>query len=210
MNVDSTMSATAESLLQQVATGNRGALNRLLDDYRPVLRRMVELRLDGRMRSRVDPSDVIQEAQMEASRRIHDFIARRPMPFHIWLQKTAYESLLRLRRRHVEADCRAADRETPLPEGSSVALAKQLFASGPSPSQQVRDEETSLRIRQAIAQLAEDDREILLLRNFDELSNVEAAQVLGIDPAAASKRYGRSLLRLRRILVNNGLAESHS
>jgi RNA polymerase sigma-70 factor (ECF subfamily) len=186
------------------------ALDRLLEGHRAGLRRAVELRLDPKLRARLDASDVVQEAQLEAARRIDDFLQRRPMPFHLWLHKTAHESLLRLRRQHIEAGCRSADREIPLPEGSSVALAKQLLGPLPSPSQQLRARETAQRLRAAMARLAEEDQEILLLRNFEGLSNVEAAQVLGLDPAAASKRYGRALLRLRKLLLDSGLTESQT
>jgi RNA polymerase sigma-70 factor (ECF subfamily) len=203
-------SPTADQLLHALANGDQSALDGLLAEYRPVIRRAVEMRMDGRLRARVDASDVVQEAFLEAMRRIDDYLERRPMPFHLWIHKTALESLLRVRRKHVEAECRAADRELPLPEGSSVALAKQLLAEIPAPSEQVRDQETVQEIRQAIAHLGNEDREIILLRNFEELSNVEAAQILGIDTAAASKRYGRALLRLRKLLVERGFPDSRS
>src|SRR5262245_11891757 len=80
------------------ATSDRRALDRLLALHRGFLRKVVELRLDPRLRARVDASDVVQEAQIEAARRIDDYLQRRPMPFHVWLQKTAHENLLRLRR----------------------------------------------------------------------------------------------------------------
>jgi RNA polymerase sigma-70 factor (ECF subfamily) len=58
--------------------------------------------------------------------------------------------------------------------------------------------------------LAEVDREVLLLRNYEGLSNLEAAQLLGLQAAAASQRYGRALLRLRKLLLEHGLPEEHS
>src|SRR5207247_503537 len=73
-------------LLDQVREGDRGALNRLLDRHRSYLLGVIELRMDQRMRARVDPSDVVQEAQLEAARRISEYIDREPMPFHIWLR----------------------------------------------------------------------------------------------------------------------------
>src|SRR5262245_63564764 len=100
------------------------------------------------MRARVDASDIVQEAQLEAARRIDDYLARRPMPFHVWLQKTAYENLLRLRRHHLDAACRSIEHEAPLPEESSVQLAHQLLGGGPTPSQQLRDQELALKLRQ--------------------------------------------------------------
>src|SRR6516225_3037578 len=89
-----------ERLLTKVMAGDRQALNRLLALHRGFLRRAVELRLDSRVRARLDASDIVQEAQLEVAQRIGDYLRRQPMPFHIWLKKTAYETLLRLRRQH--------------------------------------------------------------------------------------------------------------
>ena len=191
-------------LLHQVRAGDRGALDRLLEGYRDYLRASVELRLDKGMRARLDPSDVVQEAQLEAARRIDDYLRREPMPFRLWLRQTAYQNLLRLRRQHVEADCRTVTRELPLPDGSSALLARQLVGGGPTPSEQAGEQELARRLRQAVAELPETDREILLMRTFEGLSNQEVAQVLGLEPATASRRYGRAILRLRKVLQTGG------
>jgi RNA polymerase sigma-70 factor (ECF subfamily) len=199
-----------QRLLEQVGAGDRGALDRLLGRYRDYLRVMVGLRMDPHLQARVDPSDVVQEARLEAARRITDFLERRPMPFHLWLRQTAFENLLRLRRQHVEAECRTVQREVPLPDGSSALLARQLLGEGATPSEQLAEAELAARLRQAVAQLPEDDREVVLMRNFEGLTNQEVSQVLGLDPAAASKRYGRALLRLRKVLRALGVTESQS
>ena len=195
-------------LLEEVRAGDRRALDRLLTGHRAYLRTAVELRVDRRLRARLDPSDVVQEAQLEAARRIDDYLRRQPMPFHLWLRQTAYQNLLRLRRQHVEADRRSVTRELPLPEGSSALLARQLLGAGPTPSEQAGAEELARRLRQAVAELPDTDREILLMRNFEGLSNQEAAQVLGLEPAAASRRYGRAILRLRKVLLAGGVRGS--
>jgi RNA polymerase sigma-70 factor (ECF subfamily) len=152
----------------------------------------------------VDASDIVQEAQLEAARRIEDYLQRRPMPFHVWLQKTAHEHLLRLRREHVEAACRSVENEVPRPDGS-VRLAQQLLGVEPTPSQKVREQELAQQLRQAVARLSEEDREIIRLRGFEGLTNEEAGLFLGIEPAAASKRYTRALLRLRKLLLAGGV-----
>jgi RNA polymerase sigma-70 factor (ECF subfamily) len=103
---------------------------------------------------------------------------------------------------------RAVGREQPLPEQSSLVLAEQLLASGSTPSHQLSRDELVRRLRQAVVQLSEDDREILLLRNFEGLSNQEVGHLLAIDPAAASQRHGRAMLRLHKVLVATGLTES--
>src|SRR5262249_14998847 len=178
--------------------------------YRPELRQFIELRLDPRMRARVDASDVVQETQMEVFQRLADFLERQPMPFHLWLRKTAYERLLKIRRYHLEVARRTVRRDVPLPDHSSLQLAQQLLASGSTPSQRLDQREIARRVHQALAWLSDPDREILLMRNFEGLSNQEAAQVLGIEPATASQRLGRALLRLRKPLLENCLMESPS
>lgn len=201
-------SAETQDLLRQAEAGDRQAFEELFVRFRPDLRRFVALRLDPRLLARLDPSDVVQEAQLEALRRLPDFLARRPMPFHLWLRKTAYERLLKVRRRHVEAAQRAVGREVPLPDRSSLLLAQQLLAGGSTPSQQLFRREAARRVGQALAQLPEADREIVLMRNVDGLSYQEVSCLLEVDAAAARKRYGRALLRLRRILFDSGLLES--
>jgi RNA polymerase sigma-70 factor (ECF subfamily) len=197
-------------LLEQVRGGDEAALEELLGRHRPALRRFVELRLDSRLSPRLDPSDVVQEAQLEVARRIRDYLDRRPAPFWLWLHRTAYENLVRLRRKHLGADRRSVDREVALPDASSVLLARKLFDPDHWPGRPLVDEEIRRRVREALERLDEIDREVLQLRAFEGLENDEVAAVLGIEPGAASKRYGRALLRLRRALAGNPADESGS
>jgi RNA polymerase sigma-70 factor (ECF subfamily) len=195
-------------LLEQVRNGDRAALDQLLGRYRSDLRTFVDFHLDARLRARVDASDVVQEAQLEVARRMDDFLDRRPMPFHLWLRQTAYENLVRLRRRHVEADCRSVNSEIPLPDSSTALLARKILSQEPNPGQCAAEQELAGRLRQALGQLSETDAEILLMRTLEGLTNKEAAQVLGIDVSAASRRYGRAILKLRQILFESVLSES--
>src|SRR5205085_8109712 len=201
-------SGETQHLLDQLRAGDGRAFGRLFARHRPYLRRLVALRLDARLRPRLDPSDVVQDTQLEALRRMPDYLERRPMPFRLWLRKTAQERLAMLSRRHLAAGRRAVAREVPLPDHSSVSLAQQFLVGGPSPSQRMDRDELARLVRQAVAQLPDLDREMLLMRNFEELSNKEAACVLGLEPSAASQRYGRALLRLRKLLLDRGLRES--
>jgi RNA polymerase sigma-70 factor, ECF subfamily len=199
-------SAQTCDLLESVAQGDRQALENLLARYRPELHAFVKLRLGTRFASRVDPSDVVQEAQMEIVRRMNDFLRRRPMPFHLWARKTAYARLLDLRRHHRRSR-RSVEREAALPEHSSLALARPLLAGGSSPSQRLQAQELAERIAQAVAQLSEVDQEILLMRHGEGLAFEEIGCLLEIEPAAARKRFGRALLRLQRALSEQGLVE---
>ncbi len=196
-----------QRLGEMVLRGDTEAFGRLFEQLRTYMRRVVALRMDRRLRARLDPSDVVQEAQLEAFRRLPDFLERRPMSFRLWLRKTAQERLIKLRRLHLGAARRDARREAPLPDASSLLLARRLLATGPTPSQDAVGRERARRIREAVERLSEGDREILVLRNLEELSNEEAAEVLEVKPAAASQRYGRALLRLRKALAADGLSE---
>ena len=129
------------------------------------------------------------------------------MPFRLWVRRTAYERLLDLRRHHTRAR-RSVEREAALPDQSSLVLARPLLAAAPSPSQQLEARELAQRLGRAVAGLAEGDREILLLRHAEDLSFREIACLLDIEPAAARKRFGRALIRLQNVLIEQGLLES--
>src|SRR6516164_4426928 len=150
-------SIQTQQLLGQIRAGDRQAFEQLFAEHRAELRRFIDNRLDPKLRARIDASDVVQETQMEVLGRLADFLERQPMPFRLWLRKTAYERLLKMRRRHVEAAQRSLDREVPLPDRSSLALAQQLLASGSTPSQHFDRREVVRRVRQAMAQLSPAD-----------------------------------------------------
>src|SRR5262249_24810900 len=160
-----------QHLLERARSGDDAARNQLFARHRSYLRRLVELRIDPRLRSRVDPSDVVQEAQLEATRRLDGYLSEPPMPFPLWLRQIAYDRLLVLRRRHVEAERRAVERDVHLPDRSSLGLAQQLLAAGPGPGEHMVRREFARRVREALDRLSEADREIVVLRNFEGLSN---------------------------------------
>jgi RNA polymerase sigma-70 factor (ECF subfamily) len=208
MGVPAADSAETERLLDRIRAGEKPAVDRLFDRHRPYLRRLIELRLDPKLRPRVDPSDVVQEAQIEAHRRLQAYLRQPAFPFRLWLRQIAYDRLLMTRRFHVEAGRRAIARDLPLPDRSSMLLAREFLAAGQSPSQQLLQREFVRRVREAIGRLPDGDREVLILRKLEGLSNQETAQLLDIDPATASRRFGRAVLRLRDILIQAGLMES--
>jgi RNA polymerase sigma-70 factor (ECF subfamily) len=200
-------SAETCGLLERVAQGEQEALGSLLDRHRPDLKAFVEARLDPRLAARLDPSDVVQEAQLVIARRIDEFLERRPMPFHVWMRRTAYERLVDLRRHHLKRARRSVSREVPLPERSSLLLARPLLAGSSTPSRRLEAQELAERISRAVAELAEADREVLLMRHAEALPFEEIACLLAIEPAAARKRFGRALIRLQKALSKYGLLE---
>jgi RNA polymerase sigma-70 factor (ECF subfamily) len=201
-------SAVTLGLLLHIRAGDRSAFEQLFARHHAYLHRVVELRLDPRLRSRVDPADVVQEAYVEALNRLNGYLKHPALPFRLWLRQIACDRVLKARRHHLGAARRAVSREVPLPEQSSLVLARQLLAAGSSPSQQMDHGELVRRLRRAVAQLPDADREVVMLRHFEGLSNQEVALLLGIQPATASKRHGRAVLRLHRILFEGGMTES--
>jgi RNA polymerase sigma-70 factor (ECF subfamily) len=193
-----------EQLLERVAAGDRAARGLLLDRHRQRLRRMIGLRLDRRLWARVDPSDVLQETLAEADQKLADFARRRPLPFYPWLRRLAWERLVQVHRRHIRVRKRSVNREEapgpPLPDESALELADRLATHGSSPSARLRHAELCGRLRWALGQLAEGDREVLVLRYLEDLSTREIAAVLDVTQAAVKMRQLRALRRLRDLL----------
>jgi RNA polymerase sigma-70 factor (ECF subfamily) len=203
-----------QRLIDRAIKGDQAAWGDLLAQYRSRLKRMIALRLDRRLQGRVDASDVIQDAMLEANNRLADYRQNPTMPFFLWLRFLTGQRLLEQHRRHLGVQGRDAGREISLyrgamPETTTAALAAQLLGRYTSPSQAAVRAERKIRLQQALNSLDPVDREILALRHFEQLSNGEAAQVLGLDKSAASKRYARALIRLKDILANmpGGLGE---
>jgi RNA polymerase sigma-70 factor (ECF subfamily) len=142
-------STQTRDLLEQVAQGDRQVLGRLLQRYRPRIHAFIASRLDPRVRTRVDPSDVLQDVQLEVARRIDDYLQRRPMPFHLWIRRTAYEKLVKVQRHHRRRARRSVNREVPLPDNSSLLLAKPLLAGEFSPGQQLAAKELAEALEHA-------------------------------------------------------------
>lgn len=196
----------AKRLVREAADGDDRAWERLMSDHRPRLRRMVGLRLDRRLQGRVDPSDVIQEAYIDAARRLADYSKNPTMPFYLWLRFLAGQRLMEQHRRHLGTKARDAAREISLyhgafPETTTADLAAHFLGKLSSPSQAAIKIEQKIRLQEALNSLDPIDREILALRHFEQLSNGEAAEVLDLDQATAYKRYTRALLRLKDVLV---------
>ncbi len=204
----STDSAETHRLLMRIRKGERRAFNELFERHRSELRRAVQLRLDRRLRARVDPSDVVQEAQLAAYRRLDDYLERQPMPFGLWLRKTAHERLKNHQRAHLNTARRSVRREESFPDGSSMMIAAPFLAGSSSPSRHMAMREYQCLVADAVNELAELDREILLMRNVEGLSQRDIAQVLELSHDAVRKRYGRALVKLQRLLVDKGLTGS--
>jgi RNA polymerase sigma-70 factor, ECF subfamily len=194
-------------LVERAARGDQQVWGELLDQHRDRLRRMVTLRLDRRVQGRVDASDVIQDAYLDASNRLADYVKNPEMPFFLWLRYLVGQRILDQHRRHLGAQARDAGREVSLyhgamPETTTAALAAHLLGRMTTPSQAAIRAERKIRLQEALNSMDLLDREVLVLRHYEQLSNGEAALVLGLDKSAASKRYARALIRLKDVLTH--------
>jgi RNA polymerase sigma-70 factor, ECF subfamily len=199
-----------EELLQQ-ASGGGPALALLLERHRNRLRRMVAVRHDSRLVPLIDPSDIVQEALADASRKLDDFLHDRPLPFYPWLRRLAWERIIQLHRRFLRAQKRAITREErfdlPLPDESAMQLADRLLASGTTPSQRLLRDEQGRRLREVLDRLRPNDREMLVMCYLEELTFGEIAAALGISENAAKVRHFRALERVRKLLEGHDLGE---
>jgi RNA polymerase sigma-70 factor (ECF subfamily) len=194
-------------LIRRAGEGDESALRQLFARHRKRLRRMVAVRLDPALSARVDPSDVVQESFMEASRKLPDYCSKPSIPFYPWLRKIAWERLVHIHTRHLAVQRRSVRREVghqpQLSDASVMEFADRFAASQTSPSRGLVRKEIQRRVRCALEDLEANDREILVLRYLEGLSIKEIAAILELSAAAASMRHLRALERLRGLLADS-------
>jgi RNA polymerase sigma-70 factor (ECF subfamily) len=195
-----------DALLNAAKAGTPGAVDQLLQEFRTPLRRVVDLRLDPALARRVDASDIVQDVLIEATQRLRDYLKKPDMPFHLWLRHLAQDRIIDAHRKHRQAQRRSIDREqaihpSPWAEDSSASLVAQLVDTERTPSTEAIRLELQGKLTAAVAQLSEDDREMILMRHSELLSNQDVAKILKLTDAAASMRYLRALRRLRAVLM---------
>ncbi|MEX0818483.1 MAG: sigma-70 family RNA polymerase sigma factor [Pirellulaceae bacterium] len=197
-----------EELLLGAKNGDEEAVNRLIDRHRGAVLRMVQMRLDHKIRRRVDVSDVVQDVMIDASRRLQDYLANPVMPFHLWLRHIAKDRIIDAHRRHRGSQKRSVDREQRLAvpgadDHSTMDLAAQFCDGELTPAAAATQREMAERVEAAITELGEQDGEIIIMRHYEQLSNQEVAQALGLSEPAASMRYLRAVRRLRAMLMGS-------
>jgi len=210
-----------DGLLERLKLGDREALAAVFAEHHGRLWRAVSFRMDRRLLGRIDADDVLQEAYLAAGQRLEHYVADPSPSAFVWLRMIVMQTLTDLYRFHLGAQMRDAGRETNLrsvpaahawhnPQTTSVSLAALLVGQLTSPSQAAARAETFDQVERAIAAMDPLDQEVLALRHFEELSNGEVAEVLGIGQKAASIRYVRALKRLRAVLAEvPGFFEGH-
>lgn len=198
-------SAREDQLLKRLRGGDEDALGELFSIFRERLKKVVHFRLDHRLKGRVAESDVLQDTYIRASQRLEHYLEKPEMPFFVWLRLLAGQQLVDLHRHHVGAEMRDARREISLHEkiggNTSLALAAHLADRLTSPSRVFERVEKIAILEETLNRMNPIDREVIALRHFEELTSAETAQVLGIEKAAASKRYVRALQRLQQLMT---------
>lgn len=202
-------------LLNGIQQGDPDAVNRLMERHRQAVRRLIHMRLDHALASRVDASDVVQDVLFEASRRMEDYIANPVMPFHLWLRQLARDRIIDMHRRHRAARRRSVDREQPISslgndDRSAADLAALLKDTEMTPAAATLRKEMEERFLLALNDLSEDDRELIMMRHFEHLGNSEVAEALGLSAPAAGMRYLRAIRRLRQALGSEDDSMSRS
>src|SRR5262249_33286452 len=187
-------------LLQRAAAGDRGSWGELLTRHEERLLRLVAFRLDHRLQGRIDPADVLQEVYLEATAHQADFLAQPALPLFLWLRGIVGNKLLEVHRHHLGTQMRDASREVSLhwgslPQASSAALAARLLGRLTTPSEAAQRAEARIQLQDALNAMDPLDREVLVLRHFEQLTPAETAQVLGIKDKAAGMRSLRALKR---------------
>jgi RNA polymerase sigma-70 factor (ECF subfamily) len=195
---------TNEELLDATRNGDEGPLAVLVERHRGRLERRVRLRMDRRLQGRVDPADVVQDAYLAVRGKFPLYSADPRLPFFLWLRLEVGQILVDVHRFHLGAKMRDAGQEVSLhrgalPQVTSLSLAEHLLGKLTTASQAAMRAELKLRVQEALNSMDPHDREVLILRHFEELSNAEVAQVLGIKPSAAVNRYVRALKRLEDV-----------
>jgi RNA polymerase sigma-70 factor (ECF subfamily) len=196
-----------ERLIGLAQGGDPDAREQLLARHRARLRQMIAVRLDRRLFARLDPSDVVQEALIDAYLKLPDYLRSQPLPFYPWLRQIAWDRLVELHRRHLHLQKRSVLRETgqglPLPDDSALQLADRLLGRGSSPSARAQRDEQRERVQAALARLTPRDREVLAMRYLEQLAMAEIAAVLGITEGAVKVRHLRALQRFHELLDAN-------
>jgi RNA polymerase sigma-70 factor (ECF subfamily) len=194
-----------DSLITRATQGDASAVSQLFDRQRPRLRKLIAIRIDTRIAARVDPSDVIQEALVDASQAFDRFLQERPLPFYPWLRQITLTRLMQIHRFHLQTQCRSVQREVNLPIGdrSGQELVRHFVAQECSPVEHAQRMENQQRVQDAVAHLSALDREVLVLRYVERLSTTEAAAAMGIVANTYAQRHLRALQRLQRLL-NDG------
>jgi RNA polymerase sigma-70 factor (subfamily 1) len=205
-------SPITDDVVQKMRDGSEEALAEVFSGYRQRLRRIIRFRLDHRLGRRISESDVLQDTYLAAARRLEHFRKHPEMSPLLWFRLVAQQQLIDLHRQHLQAEMRDVRKEVSIQQPAasphtSMAIAAQLVGPATAASEIVARAERIQRLEQTLNRMDPIDREVIALRHFEELSNIETAAVLEIQHSAASKRYLRAMSRLTELLSKFATAD---
>ncbi len=192
-------------LIDRVIRHDEHALAELFSRHRNRLWKIVNFRLDHRLRGRVDADDILQESYLNTVKRLKFFLHDASRSIFVWFRLIVSQTLIDVHRRHLGAQMRDASRDFSVDTGwtsesTSFSLSFHLLGHLTSPSVAALRAELSDQLKTAINSMNKTDREVLALRHFEELTNTETSHVLSMSEQAASLRYVRALAKLKKIM----------
>lgn len=196
------------SLIEKACAGDDSVVAELFELYRERLKRLISLRMHPQMKSRLDASDVLQDAYIELARQLPKYAEEKEIPFFVWLRMIVVDSLKRLQRQHLKAEKRTAYREVdlasmPVSDASVLNLASQLAGQFTSVDRNLIKEEIQRKLMDALERMEVNDREIVAMRHFEELSTQEIAELVGLTRSGVLKRYTRAIERLQESVLGD-------
>jgi RNA polymerase sigma-70 factor (ECF subfamily) len=201
----------AEELLAAARQGKYECLGRLLELYRNYLYLLARTQIDMHLRAQVSPSDLVQEAFLEAHRDFHQFRGGTEAELLSWLRRILVHSLARLVEMQVLAQKRNVRREVPLEQRlkaldkSTAKVEAALLCQGSSPSAQAQRRELAAILADQLAELRADYPDVIVLRNLEGLAFAEVARCMDRTPGAVRVLWLRALDRLRVLLKKEDL-----
>ena len=196
-----------EWLVDRARAGDLTSVAMLMQRHRQRLKKMIDARMDPRLRARVDPSDVIQDALTTAAQRLSEYLETEPIPFYPWLRRITWQTLVHAHQMHLDAAKRSVRRESQGVWGLSDRSTSQLLdvldglpGNTSTPSAAADREESRRRVTEALASLAEIDREVLVQRYVEQMSMKEIGAGLDMSEAAVQMRHMRALQKMHKLL----------
>ncbi|MEX2141998.1 MAG: sigma-70 family RNA polymerase sigma factor [Pirellulales bacterium] len=194
-------------LLQCAREGSSEEVGQLLDAYRAYLRLLARLHINRQLRGKADPSDLVQETFLAAHKHFPQFRGATEEELLAWLRQIMASKLANLARRYVVSGGRAIHLERQMTgdlDRSSIALSQAFQTEGSSPSGHAARREQAILLADALEQLPDDYREVIVLRHLEELSFPEIAARMGRTLDSVKNLWTRALGRLKRSLVEVG------
>jgi RNA polymerase sigma-70 factor (ECF subfamily) len=191
------------TLIRQARQHEPGAIDRLLEQYRRYLKLLARTGIDASLQGKADPSDLVQETFLKAHRHFDRFRGEREGELMAWLRQILARSLADLIRRFHIGEARRVGRERSLEQmlnASSQALDRLLAGPGSSPSVSVQRRELAVVLADALAELNDDQREVIVLRSLEQRDWDEVASRMQRSVGSVRMLWARALKRLRPLL----------